>query len=425
MTVTASPHQRTTPHVVPRADLPAAERRRRERLGHRAGFWGVTAAFVVGMAFSTIPTPLWGLYRAQDGFSTLWVTVAFAAYAVGVVVSLFLVGHVSDWVGRTRVLVPALLLEAAAAVLFLFWTSLPGLVVARVLTGLGVGMITATATAHLAELHAVARPDGGPTRPGVVAVAANLGGLALGPLVAGVLVQVAPHPLVVPDAIFLVLLLGAALAVAAVPETVRTHSRPYRPQRITVPADARGRYLAVTAAAFGLFSIMGLFTSLAPSFLASIGQASPLVGGLAAFLVFAAAATTQIVLGALPVPHQLTVGLAVTTLGMLVLGAGVLAASAAVFLAGGLVAGAGAGVLLKGALGTAAQLAPVEARGEAIAGVFLGGYTGLVVPVLGVGVAGAVGAPLAASFVVFAAVVVLVLAGTAGALRRHPVAGRG
>jgi hypothetical protein len=321
-------------------------------------------------------------------------------------------------VGRTRVLVPALLLEALAAVLFLVWSTLPGLIVARVLTGLGVGMITATATAHLAELHAVARPDGGPTRPGVVAVAANLGGLALGPLVAGVLVLLAPHPLIVPDAIFLALLVLAAIAVAAVPETVRAQNRPYRPQRIAVPAAARGRYVAVTAATFGLFAIMGLFTSLAPSFLASIGQRSPLVGGLAAFLVFAAAASAQIALGTWASTRQLRVGVAVTSAGMVALGAGVAAAGAPLFLAGGLVAGAGAGLLLKGALGTAAELAPAGARGEAIAGVFLGGYTGLVVPVLGIGLASAAGAPLAGSFLVFAAAVLVVLGGSALALHR-------
>ncbi len=399
-----------------------ARSRRAGRLGHAAGFWVVTAAFVVGMAFSTIPTPLWGLYRRQDGFSTWWVTVAFAAYAVGVIISLFLAGHVSDWVGRTRVLLPALLVEAIAAVLFLVWTSLPGLVVARVLTGLGVGMITATATAHLAELHAVARPGAASARPGVVAVAANLGGLALGPLAAGLLAQVAPHPLVLPDSIFLALLLLAALAVSIVPETVRAESRPYRPQRISVPAGARGRYVAVTAAAFGLFAIMGLFTSLAPSFLSSIGQSSPLVGGLAAFLVFAAAAGTQIALGSVATPRQLTLGLVVTAGGMVVLGGGVAATSVIAFLTGGLVAGAGAGLLLKGALGTASLLAPVGARAEAIAGVFLGGYAGLVVPVLGIGIASASGAPLAGSFLVFAGAVLAVLGWTAVALHRHPMA---
>lgn len=422
------PSPQAEPRPQPGAYLPIEPQQQREprprteRLSHDAGFWVVSGAFVVGMAFSTIPTPLWGLYRQQDGFSTLWVTVAFAAYAVGVIVSLFLVGHVSDWVGRTRVLLPALLVEAFAAVLFLVWTSLPGLIVARVLTGLGVGMITATATAHLAELHVVAHPHGTSTRPGVVAVAANLGGLALGPLVAGLLAVLAPHPLVVPDVVFLVLLVVGAVAVTRVPETVRAESRPYRPQRITVPRGARGRYAAVTAAAFGLFAIMGLFTSLAPSFLSSIGQRSPLVGGLAAFLVFAAAAGSQIALGSLPAPRQLGIGLTVTAAGMLVLGGGVTATSAVAFLAGGLVAGGGAGLLLKGALGTAGQLAPAESRGEAIAGVFLGGYTGLVVPVLGIGLASAAGAPLAGAFVVFAVVVLMVLAATAIALYRYPLA---
>lgn len=392
----------------------------RRQVGHGVGFWIVSAAFVVGMAFSTIPTPLWGLYRVQEHFSTLWVTIAFAAYAVGVLISLFVAGHVSDWLGRVTILVPALALEASAAVLFAVWTSLPGLVVARVLTGLGVGMLTATATAHLAELHAAARPGSRSVRPGVVAVAANLGGLALGPLVAGILAEVAPRPLVIPNAIFLVLLIAAMAAVASVPETVAVESRPYRAQRVTVPPAARGRYLSVIAGTFGLFAIMGLFTSLAPTFLRSIGQTSLLVGGLAAFLVFAAAAASQIVLGSLPVTRQLGLGIAVTMVGMVVIGAGVVGSAAMPFLAGGLVAGAGAGLLLKGALGTAAELAPAAARGEAVAGIFLGGYAGLVVPVLGVGLASAAGVPLATSFEAFAVVVLGVLAGTAVALRRHP-----
>ena len=58
-------------------------------------------------------------------------------------------------------------------------------IVARVLSGLGIGMITATATAHLSELHAAARPSAGRARADLVATVANLGGFAFGPLVAG------------------------------------------------------------------------------------------------------------------------------------------------------------------------------------------------------------------------------------------------
>jgi predicted MFS family arabinose efflux permease len=397
---------------------------RPERVSHDAGFWVVAFAFVIGMAFSTIPTPLWSLYRKADNFSTFMVTVAFAAYAVGVIASLFLAGHVSDWIGRRRVLIPALLLEVVAGILFLTWTSLPGLIVARVVTGLGVGMITATATAHLAELHAVARPGAAGIRPGVVAVAANLGGLALGPLVAGFLVQFVAGPLVVPDAIFLGLLLVAAVGIWLVPETVEAESRAYRPQRVTVPNDARARYFAVTTAAFGLFAIMGLFTSLAPSLLSSIGATSPLVGGFAAFLVFASAAVAQVVLGAVHTTRQLAIGLSVTAAGLVVLAVGVVSTSVAGFLVGGLVAGAGAGVLLKGALGTAAQLAPAESRAEALAGVFLGAYVGVVIPVVGVGFASNHGMSLATAFVAFAVVDLVILAGSALALQRNPVVAR-
>ncbi|MEK8172664.1 hypothetical protein NKH77_36510 [Streptomyces sp. M19] len=83
-------------------------------LGHGAGFWVIALAFLSAMAFSGAPTPLWAVYQRQDGFTTFMVTVAFAAYAVGVVVSLFLAGHVSDLLGRRRVLLPGLLAEVAA-----------------------------------------------------------------------------------------------------------------------------------------------------------------------------------------------------------------------------------------------------------------------------------------------------------------------
>ena len=71
-------------------------------------------AFVTVMAFTTVPTPLWSLYAQRDRFSSLTVTIVFAVYALAVAVSLFLVGHLSDWYGRRRVLMPAVALEILA-----------------------------------------------------------------------------------------------------------------------------------------------------------------------------------------------------------------------------------------------------------------------------------------------------------------------
>src|SRR5437899_2256634 len=89
------------------------------RVSHRAGFWLVAYSFAVVMAFSALPTPLYPLYAARDGFSPLVITLVFAVYVVGVVASLLLGGHLSDRFGRRRVLLPATAVSAVAGVVFI------------------------------------------------------------------------------------------------------------------------------------------------------------------------------------------------------------------------------------------------------------------------------------------------------------------
>ena len=363
---------------------PVTERNGSIRPG--AGFWLIAAVFLVSLAFSTVPTPLYPLYQRQDGFTSFTVTIVFAVYAVGVITSLLLAGHVSDWVGRRRVLLPAIGIEMVAAVLFLTWPELPGLILARFLTGLGVGMITATATAYLLELHTAHRPGAGRARFEAVSAAANLGGLGTGTLVAGALAQFAPAPLRTPYVVFLILLALAAAAVVSVPETVVAPAvRPrYRPQRIRVAAGDRVGYLVAAAASFTAFAVFGLFTSLAPGFVAgSLHHPSRLLAGAITFLVFAAGAAMQ----AAPGRRRFSTGLLAEAAGLIVVAAGVHATSLWLFLIGGALAGAGAGIMFKSAVGTVAGMAAPHQRGETLAGLFLIAYLGLVGPVLGLGIA--------------------------------------
>ena len=363
---------------------PVTERNGSIRPG--AGFWLIAAVFLVSLAFSTVPTPLYPLYQRQDGFTSFTVTIVFAVYAVGVITSLLLAGHVSDWVGRRRVLLPAIGIEMVAAVLFLTWPELPGLILARFLTGLGVGMITATATAYLLELHTAHRPGAGRARFEAVSAAANLGGLGTGTLVAGALAQFAPAPLRTPYVVFLILLALAAAAVVSVPETVVAPAvRPrYRPQRIRVAAGDRVGYLVAAAAAFTAFAVFGLFTSLAPGFVAgSLHHPSRLLAGAITFLVFAAGAAMQ----AAPGRRRVSTGLPAEAAGLIAVAAGVHTTSLWLFLIGGALAGAGAGIMFKSAVGTVAGMAAPHQRGETLAGLFLIGYLGLVGPVLGLGIA--------------------------------------
>lgn len=370
--------------------VPQSPETRRGSARHGTGFWLIAAVFAISMAFSTVPTPLYPIYQRQDGFTSVTVTIVFAVYAVGVVTSLLLAGHVSDWVGRKRVLLPALGLEAVAAVLFVVWPALPGLLIARFVTGLGVGMITATATAYLLELHAAHRPHAGRGRFELISAAANLGGLGTGTLVAGALAQLVDAPLRTPYLVFLVLLALGAVAVAATPETVVAPAVTprYRPQRIRVAAADRAGYAVAAAGAFAGFAVFGLFTSLAPSFIAgSLHHPGRLLAGIVVFLVFGAAAAAQAGSNLLSPARRFPAGLAAEAAGLVVLGAGMHLSSLALFLVGGAVAGGGAGLLFKSAVGAVAAMAAPAVRGEALAGLFLVAYLGLIGPALGLGVA--------------------------------------
>jgi len=56
-------------------------------------------------------------------------------------------------------------------------------------------------------------------------------------------------------------------------------------------------------------------------------------------------------------------------------------------LAGGIVAGAGSGAAFRGMVATVISITPADKRGEGLAGLFLGAYIGLAIPVVGLGVA--------------------------------------
>jgi MFS family permease len=359
-------------------------------LGHGAGFWVIAFALMVSTAFATVPSPLYGLYQRRDGFSSFMITVVFAAYAGGVVVSLFLAGHVSDRLGRRRIILPGLLLEVVSAVLFLAWPALPGLLVARVVSGLGIGLIAATATAHIGDLHAAARPGAARTRGDLVSTAANLGGLGVGPFVAGILAQFVSGPLTTPYYVFIALLLIAAVLVTLVPETVKPDVArgPYRPQRISVPDAHRSVYLGALAAGFASFAILGLFISLAPGFVAgTMHHPAHILSGTVALLAFGSAALLQTAVARFDSRRQLAIGFALLPFGLALVTAGVWLPSLAVFLIGGVVAGGAGGVLFKGTVGTVVCTAGHGAHGEALAGLLLAAYVGLAVPVLGIGIA--------------------------------------
>ncbi len=163
----------------------------------------------------------------------------------------------------------------------------------------------------------------------------------------------------------MLLLIGLALA-AATPETrpPLTPRPAYRPQRVVVPAAARGRYLAAAAATLIAFAALGLFSSLTGTFLAqTLHHRSHLLAGAVAAAVFGAAVAAQLATLTLPPRRLVAAGLTALPLGLALVAVAVWlpSPSLALFLAGGVAIGAGAGVLFKGALATEPRSRPTRA----------------------------------------------------------------
>lgn len=389
------------------------------RLGRRAGFVVAAYAFAVTMLGTTLPTPLYGLYQGEFGFSQLMITVIFATYAAGVIAALLLFGRLSDQIGRRGALLPGLALSALSAVAFLLADGLAPLLLGRVLSGLSAGIFTGTATATLIDLAEPERRG----RATLVATVANMGGLGCGPLLAGLIAEWSGSPLHLPFWVDLALLVPAAVGVWAMPETVERSPAPrLAPQGLHVPAEMRAIFVRASLAAFAGFAVLGLFTAVAPAFITEVMDVSShAVVGLVVFSVFAASAGGQIALGTVvPEERALPTGCALLIAGMGLLALGLASSSLALLEVGGLVAGFGQGLSFRAGLGAVNASAPAERRAEVASSFFVVAYVAISIPVVGIGLlteaAGlrTAGLVFAAAVAALAAVVLALLAGDRG-----------
>ena len=362
------------------------------RSRYEAGFWVVLFGYLAVMSLGTATSPLYGLYRERDGFSTFTITLIFATYSAGTVVSLFFAGSLSDWYGRKTVLIPGVLLSAGSGYVFLIWRHLPGLYLGRLLCGLSVGVVSAAATAHATELHMKSRPHDSIRRAQIAASTVNLAGFGTGALVAGLLAQYVFAPLATTYVVLECAFGLAVLGLLGCPETVeRPIPRPhFRIQRIRAPAAAKKQYVACLVGAFMAISGTGLFSGLAGTFLVgTLHRSSVALAGVTILIVFAAAGGVQFLTISWSTSRLLSAGFATMLVGLalVVLSAWLPTPSLTAFLLGGAVVGAGAGAIFKGSLGTVIEISEPADRAQSVAGLLLAGYLGLSLPVIGMGIA--------------------------------------
>src|SRR5207247_11148493 len=113
--------QRLTQVLQPdKSTVPQAAAGNHSRLEGRAGMWVAASAICVSYILSTLPTPLYVIYRQTFQFSQIMLTVIYAVYVVGTVTTMFFLGRLSDQIGRRPVVLISLGIAAAGAVSVIF-----------------------------------------------------------------------------------------------------------------------------------------------------------------------------------------------------------------------------------------------------------------------------------------------------------------
>jgi predicted MFS family arabinose efflux permease len=390
--------------------IEAASARRRATLSPAVAFAGTAIAYAALYLAAGAPSPLFVQYQQLWGFPAGLLTIAFAAYAFGLVAAILVFGSLSDFVGRRPVLIGALAVELIAMVMFIFAPDISWVIAARIVQGIATGAATSAFSASLLELA----PERSKKLGAIIGGAAPAGGLGLGALLAGVAVQFSDSAsVIVFTSLAVIMVLGALVAIFA-KETVTRQPGALRSltPRVVIPSIARREFAGTIPVLLGSWMLAALFIGLAPTIIRSIFHIdSGLVEGVTVFIEPGIAAVTGFALARLTARRVTIVG-----------GIGVLVGTAIIVAAigfeilpllwfGGLIGGVGFGASFSGPLRILGPFAQAHQRAELFAAVFLVAYLSFGVPAV---VLGQLVAPLGLLATVIGFGVVTLLAAAIG-----------
>ena len=229
--------------------------------GSRRSFLIVFQAMFAMLLASNLPAPLYAVYGRKFGFSDTELTLIFITYAVVLMPSLIVFGQLSDRFGRRPVIAAGLVGAGISLVLFAAAQGTVWLFFARGVQGFATGVLTAAATAALVELE----PHGDHGRAAATTVLGTNGGSAVAPLIAGILAEWAPWPLVLCYLVAMVVVALALARVLTIDEPV-TASGTWSLELPRVAAPVRGPFARAALTGAVSWSTGGLFLSLVPSY---------------------------------------------------------------------------------------------------------------------------------------------------------------
>jgi MFS family permease len=402
--------------AVARPNGAGASIRHRRTLPPMAAFVGTALGFAGLYLAAGAPTSLFVLFEREWGFPSWVLTVAFAAYAIGLLTTLVVAGSLSDYLGRRPVLIGSLVVELAAMLLFLFATDITGVIVARVIQGIATGAATSAFTASLVEVA----PARFKRLGSIIGGTAAAGGLGLGALLTGIAVQFTSNAnVIVFTTLTVIMVIGLLVAIFSA-ETVSRRRGALRSlfSRVTIPAVARPEFRASIAVHLAAWMLAGLVLGLVPTIIRDIFHIdSGLLTGITVFLEPGAAAVAGFVFGRFAARRTTLIGGVGVFAGTIVIVAAIVLGVLPLVWVGGLIGGAGFGASFSGALRTVGPLAKPHERAGLFAAVYVVAYLAFGVPVI---IAGQLIAPLGllTTVLIFGAAIVVAAAVGVGAQLR-------
>jgi MFS family permease len=368
------------------------------------------------LASSSAPTPLYPIYQAEWGFSSLAVSLVFGIYAVAVLGALLVAGRLSDYVGRRPVLIVATAVQAGTMFLFAFADGLSTLIAARVIQGLSTGAAIAAVGAGMLDMDKA--------RGAVANSVAPASGTAFGGVLAGFMVHYLPAPTHLVYFVLAAIFVAQVVGVLLMPESMPPRSgamASLRPQ-FSLPAATRQPILLVAPVLIAVWALAGLYGSLAPSLVrSSFGLDSSLAGGIALFVLAGSAGISVLLTQRFEARTLMIYGATVLLVGVALAVNSLSYHSATAFFLGTAVAGSGFGTGFQGAIRTVVPLAAPRERGGVLSVIFVISYLAMGLPAVVAGYLVARSGDLFLTAQEFGAVV-MVLAALAliGTLRRTP-----
>jgi hypothetical protein len=341
--------------------------------------FGFAGAMLIAASSSAV-TPLYRLYQESMHLTPFWITIVFAVYVASLLITLLTVGGLSDYVGRRPLILAALLLNAAAMILFAEAQDVGQLILARAVQGLSVGTGT---TAFGAAILDTNRARG----PLLNSVTAFLG-MTVGSLGAAALITFAPDPL---HRVYDVLLGLTALMVVllwAMPESSARKSGAFASLRphLSVPPQSRSVLVRLTPANVAAWALGGLYLSLMPTVVATaMGVASPWIGGVVVSALMLTAAIAVATFRDWPARRLILTGTSTLSLGVAVSMFGIQQQQVAALLAGTVIAGAGFGSTFSGTLRALLPTAGPHERAGLLSAFYLQSYLAFSLPAVAAG----------------------------------------